>query len=262
LLHHAYVYGFDEKPSSCEPQVRQLFGAIKRAYPKLTTVATLNWSPMPVDLPVDVWVLQYQMFNATDAQPWLDAGKQQWQYHCIEPASLKYLNTFIERSAIQSRLLFWHAARQEATYGAPSGWLYYRMNKWIRKDNEIAKPLEWIKTAQGKALAPFTDFDPGSYIWGGDADIFANGDGYFIYPCPDGLPCSSMRLSNMRDGLEDWELFSQLPPAQAADLVAQLVTGPSDWIESPQLLNRVRRQAATAAMKAAAKRKDAEAKIV
>ena len=60
LLQYAYVYGFDENPQSCEPQVRQLFGAIKMAFPKLRTVATLNWSPMPVDLPVDVWVLQYE----------------------------------------------------------------------------------------------------------------------------------------------------------------------------------------------------------
>lgn len=60
ILQYAYVYGFDENPVSCEPQVRQLFGAIKASFPALRTVATLNWSPMPLDLPVDVWVLQYE----------------------------------------------------------------------------------------------------------------------------------------------------------------------------------------------------------
>lgn len=53
----AYVYGFDENPVSCEPQVRKLFGATKKAFPTLKTAAVLNWSPMPVDLPVDIWVM-------------------------------------------------------------------------------------------------------------------------------------------------------------------------------------------------------------
>ena len=44
ILGKAYVYGFDENPISCEPQVRKLFGATKAAFPKLRTAAVLNWS--------------------------------------------------------------------------------------------------------------------------------------------------------------------------------------------------------------------------
>ena len=80
-------------------------------------------SPMPTDLPVDVWILQYQEFNGADARAWHEAGKLQWQYHCIEPHSLKFLNTFTERRPIQPRLLFWLAALMQAEHGAPSGWL-------------------------------------------------------------------------------------------------------------------------------------------
>ena len=83
LLDRAYVYGFDENPQSCEPQVRKLFGAVKAKWPSLRTVATLNWPQMPVDLPVDVWVLQYQEFDEETAKPWIAAGKQQFWYHCI-----------------------------------------------------------------------------------------------------------------------------------------------------------------------------------
>jgi hypothetical protein len=87
IAERAYLYGFDECPASCEPQVRQLFGATKARWPALRTSAVLNWSPMPTDLPLDVWILQYQEFKGEDAQKWAAAGKVQWQYHCIEPHS-------------------------------------------------------------------------------------------------------------------------------------------------------------------------------
>jgi len=69
LLDRAYIYGFDENPPSCEPQVRKLFGATKAAYPGLATAAVLNWSPMPVDLPVDIWILQARVASRSISFP-------------------------------------------------------------------------------------------------------------------------------------------------------------------------------------------------
>ena len=40
---------------------RPVFGATKARWPSLRTSAVLNWSPMPTDLPLDVWILQYQI---------------------------------------------------------------------------------------------------------------------------------------------------------------------------------------------------------
>ena len=39
----SYVYGFDEVPSNCEPVLRRVFGAVKRAFPGLKTMAAINW---------------------------------------------------------------------------------------------------------------------------------------------------------------------------------------------------------------------------
>lgn len=234
LLDRAYVYGFDENPVSCEPQVRKLFGATKRAYPHLKTAAVLNWSPMPVDLPVDIWILQYAEYNETDARPWIEAGKQQWQYHCIEPNDLAALNTFIERPTYQPRLLFWLAALTKLQTGAPTGWLYYAMNLWEPCNN----PLCSTNYTERKPLiqnysSPFCEFPVGNYIWQRQHmdDIFANGDGQFLYPCADGKPCGSIRLSALRDGLEDWDgLFWNLDPAQQGiELLQEVVRSPRDW---------------------------------
>jgi hypothetical protein len=37
-----------------------------------------------------------------------------------------------------------------------------------------------------------------------------NGDGYLIYPGPEGKLLSSIRLENLRDGFQDWELLAML----------------------------------------------------
>jgi len=258
LLDHAYVYGFDECPISCEPQVRKLFGAIKAQWPSLKTSAVLNWSPMPPDLPLDVWILQYQEFVPADAEAWHKAGGLMWLYHCIEPHSLRYLNTFIERPAIQGRLLFWNAARLELTFGNPTGWLYYAVNLWKPCNSakcggaHSPKILERvsIQTTANNANVTlhdtaFTDFPPANYVWlGAYDDIFVNGDGQYYYPCEGGHPCPTLRLAAIRDGLEDWELFRHIKnKTAAAAVVAQIVRGADDWAIDPCAVESARRAA-------------------
>jgi hypothetical protein len=86
-----------------------------------------------------------------------------------------------------------------------------------------------------------------------------DGGGYFFYPGKDG-PLSSIRMEGLRDGAEDWSLFSMLGASQdgltsrAADLLTQLVTaGTPDDVDAPKLeiykddwalMERLRRQAA------------------
>lgn len=231
MLSSAYIYGFDENPVSCEPQVRKLFGATKKAFPTLRTAAVLNWSPMPVDLPVDIWILQYEEFNATDVAAWVHAGKEQWQYHCIEPNDISSLNTFIERPTFQARLMMWLSALNHLQYGAPTGWLYYAVNLWRPCDNPLCAHnyTTRVPLVQNNS-SPFVDFPVGNYIWQEKYnDIFANGDGQYLYPCEDGLPCGSVRLSALRDGLEDWELFSVVAPAVGVPLLKEMVRGARDW---------------------------------
>lgn len=233
LLSRAYVYGFDENPVSCEPQVRKLFGATKKAFPALKTAAVLNWSPMPVDLPVDIWILQYEKFDADNAKAWIAQGKVQWHYHCIEPNAVTSLNTFIERPPFQARLLLWLAASRQLRHGAPSGWLYYAVNLWRPCDNPLCTANVTNKAPLVQNMSsPFVQFPVGNYIWQPAInDIFANGDGQFVYPCEGGLPCGSVRLSALRDGLEDWDglLSVASDPAAAAQMVEQVVRGPDDW---------------------------------
>lgn len=249
LQNYSYVYGFDEVSAQCEPQLRQVFGAVKQAFPGLKTMAAINWKDVPVDLPLDVWVLQYQLFQQSESpSKWTEAKKELWLYHCIEPSGLEYLNTFVERPSVQGRLLFWLAALWEQQYGSPSGWLYYEMNLWkpcnsSKCGGALQKhPIAWLDEGAFKGTA-FTDWPEANFIWQGSLDtIFANGDGQFVYPCPDG-PCGSVRMDALRDGLEDWELFRALGPP-AVPLIQRVVQSPTIWNADPQLVQSIRAEAA------------------
>ena len=231
ILHNMFVYGFDEVGPECEQSVRNMYGAIKSRWPQLRTMATLNWLP-PTDLPLDAWVIQYEYYNPADAAKWVAAGKEQWWYHCIEPSGTMYLNTFIERPLMMARLLFWLASAHNV-----SGWLYYSSVMWHRYPSSSAVMERLNGTAK-------TDFDPANYIWLPRTDIFANGDGNFLYPGASG-PIPSVRLMNIRDGFEDAELFRKLSLEKVSEIVSPLVSSATDYTLDPLLLEKQRILAAS-----------------
>ena len=197
------------------------------------------------------WVLQYQLFDQFGpeaSRTWTEAGKDLWLYHCIEPGGPQYLNTFAERPSIQGRLLFWLAALWEIQYGRPTGWLYYEMNVWKPCNGPTCggavhkHPIAWLSEGDFRGTA-FTDWPEANFIWQGQYDtIFANGDGQFVYPCPDG-PCGSVRLDAIRDGLEDWELFRAVG-SEAVPLIKRVVQSPTKWNADPQQVLSIRAEAA------------------
>ncbi len=235
LIKYAYVYGFDERPRSFLPAMYKLYGAVKRRFPDLRTVAVVNWEP-PADLPLDVWCVIYHASNPAAEKRWLAAGKQLWWYHCIGPRD-GYMNSFIEWPAIHIRLIFWLAYQHRAT-----GYLYYLTNHWYRNQ----KPL--VRRGRG----PYCEWNARSYDE-------SDGDGSWFYPGPSG-PISSVRLENLADAVEDWELFWQLDhilsqcaaragfdaaavPRIAANIANRCVRTSRDRDENPAHLEAARREA-------------------
>ena len=75
-----------------------------------------------------------------------------------------------------------------------------------------------------------------------------NGDGTLVYPGASG-PVASLRLANIRAGIEDWELFQRLGytadmVSHAADLIRMTVVNDTTRKEDPLLLERLRREVA------------------
>jgi hypothetical protein len=68
---HRYVYGFDEMPEADNVSVYEIFGAIKKRWPEVTTMAVLDWETFPADLPLDIWVDEYVL-------PYPCGGRVRW----------------------------------------------------------------------------------------------------------------------------------------------------------------------------------------
>jgi hypothetical protein len=133
----------------------------------------------------------YPEFNER-MQAEVAGGDELWWYVCWEPG-LPYLNMYVDMTGMQNRLLFW----QQKQYNV-SGLLYWSCNYWERIKNP------WTNMATvGKS-----DFT--GQVWLSDS-VF--GDGSLLYPGSevgvDG-PCGSFRLEMIRDGIEEYEMFTML----------------------------------------------------
>jgi len=243
LYKKAYLYGFDEIGPESYSAMKDIFGAIKAKYPDLPIMTTgrdhTYGEASGIDA-VDAWVPLTPYYDVERAQKARARGKQVWWYICIVPKE-PYANWLIEYDAIDARMLM---GLQTAKY-QPDGFLYYAMMRW---------PLTKKPITDG----PYTDWPPASYN-------DCNGDGSIICAGPDG-PLATIRLENIRDGIEDNEYFWLLreeikrlrgnPSPQAAKALARaekalaigddLVKSMSGFTKSPEALLAKRRQVAEA----------------
>ena len=84
----------------------------------------------------------------------LTSPRLQHRYWCLSPRPPELLNTFVERPAIDTRLMYWLAA----LHGI-DGMLYYAVNLWynqcdVNHMNRPCKPMERIRNTA------MTDFNP------------------------------------------------------------------------------------------------------
>ncbi len=252
LFDKAYLYGFDEIGPESFSAMQDIFGEVKRRHPDLLTLTTGYDDTFGITSKVDAmdaWcplTPKYDLKRVEDARA---RGKQIWWYTCISPKE-PWANWLIEYDAIDARVLM---GLQTAKY-RPDGYLYYAMMRW---------PL----TKKPITFGPYTDWPPASF-WDN------NGDGSIICAGPHG-PLPTIRLENIRDGIEDYEYFWVLeqeiqrlkklsgPAAaqalvkaeKAMDIGTDLVGSLSNFTKSPQSVRAKRSQVAEAIVNARKVRK-------
>lgn len=202
LYSKAYVYGFDEIGPESYAAMKDVFGAIKAKYPDLMIMTTgrdhTYGEESGIDA-VDAWCPLTPHYDLERVRKARERGKQVWWYVCIEPKT-PFANWLIEYDAIDARMLM---GLQTAKY-EPDGFLYYAMMRW---------PLTKKPITDG----PYTDWPPASFL-------DCNGDGSIICAGPDG-PLATIRLENIRDGIEDYEYFWLLK--QEANRLRKLSSAPA-----------------------------------
>ncbi len=186
-----YIYGFDE--TYHEKAIKQIYGAIGKKFPGLKRAVSVGWKGHEAVIDdVDIWSMStgtyWANFHKQDEmlEKMRAKGQQFWMYLSSSSAPSRP-NVWIENALIESRSLGWILYQHDA-----DGLLYYFINIC---EHGTPKPID-------EFAGPRTPWNPRSF------QNF-NGDGHLIYAGQSG-PLSSVRLANIRDGIEDYEYLKTL----------------------------------------------------
>ena len=125
-----------------------------------------------------------------------EQGKDYWWYTCTQP-KIPYPSYHIDDNGVSSRVMFWMMKEYDI-----SGYLTWELAYYI--DGSVS-PAEEVKGMD--------NYD-NVHRWGD-----AYGDGWLVYPgAPFGIegPVPSIRLHTMRDGLEEYEMLTDIENMYAA----------------------------------------------
>ncbi len=226
LIDKAYFYGFDERGPEYRPVIKELFGFLKQRYPGVRTLTTAGFTfkhDQWRDDNVDWYCPLSSVYDLARAEMMRQAGKQVWWYVCCGPR-YPYANfSSFDYPTIEARLLFWMTFKWRV-----DGVLFWHVNHWPASASRL------------DGADPFVDW-PLPHIWG------MTGDGVLTYPGRDEL-LSSIRLENIRDGIEDYEYLALLARSvgreRAERICTRLCPSMTEFSRNPQALRLVRTRVA------------------
>ncbi len=228
--------------------VREKAVSIRRQWPKLRIMVGGSKPREELIGYVDVWDpitfggLTYN-FDPESARQAVERGEEVFWYTCVGPRA-PFANIYNDHPLTAIRALWWQAWK----YGI-TGFEYWWFNWW--RPN-----LALSRGSQPWPLGNRAKWDSRSYDW-------ANGDGLLVYPGPNGRPLASLRLSILRDAIEDWEVLFLLQRAvekanaepsgiptslirDATELLrvpAEITADLTHWSEDPQIYLAYRHRA-------------------
>ena len=216
----AYAYMLDE-PNLREnyEQVLVLGRLVHEAVPQLKCLVVEQTYPQDpswpdIDPAVDIWCPLWSFIDRDSISDKLAHGDEVWSYTALVQRSPRYHPQYERVKDLDPP--YWHIDRPL---------LVYRVPTWINYQYGITGLLYWSTVTA--VIEPW--FNP----------AFAhprhyNGGGFLFYP---GVPCgidgpvASMRVKNLRDGMEDYEylaLLEQRAGAKAAKEIVDIVA-PNWW---------------------------------
>lgn len=182
-------------------------------------------------------------FDPESTKAAVERGEEMFWYTCVGPRA-PYANVYNDHPLTATRALWWQAWKYEVT-----GFEYWWFNYW-RPNIALSKGVPpWPASSQ-------REWNSRSFKW-------SNGDGVLVYPGPEGRALPSIRLSVMRDAIEDWEILFMLrrsvelarklnqpdaarwiEPAEALlDVPEEITTSLTEWNQEPEVYFKARREA-------------------
>ncbi len=239
----AYHYMLDE-PNTAEAyeRVRQLGALVKEAEPRIRRLVVEqpylqnpDWGSL--DDAIDIWCPLFSFIHELSVQKMIAAGDAVWSYSALVQSAPGY-----------------HPDYESVKNDNPPYWqidfpiLSYRIAPWLNYRYGVTGLLYWSTVYwQSPKRNPWDD--PGFRVC-------FNGDGFLFYPGEDaGIegPIASIRLKNLRDGMEDYEYFVLLSQRggeeTANDIVRQSVPTWGSWDSDPMRILERRKQLAAEILK-------------
>ena len=246
----AYLYMFDEplKPENYE-QVRRLGAFVGKVEPRLRRLVIEQPYPRhpnsgTLDGSLDIWCSLFGYIDEASIQRVLQAGDEVWLYTALVQSIPKFHPNYETFKA--DKPPYQDAVNVER----PPYWeidfplLSYRIAPWLNQRYGTTGLLYWSTCYWGSS-PPRNPWDNPTH---GD---HWNGEGMLFYPGTDaGIdgPIASVRLKNLRDGMEDYEYFVLLKNRGGEDIVKEIVKDAvptwGSWDQDTQRLLERRRKIA------------------
>ena len=245
----AYIYMLDE-PNLREnyEQVLVLGRLVHEAAPQLKCLVVEQTYPQnpswpDIDPAVDIWCPLWSFIDEKTINEKISHGDEVWSYTALVQRSPRYHPEYEKVKGLDPP--YWHLDRPLTVYRVPT---------WINRRYNITGLLYW--TTITKVIEPW--LNPAFSHYG----IHFNGGGFLFYP---GTPCGidgpvcSMRMKNLRDGMEDYEYFAILEKLAGKEIVKKIVNtvAPSWWdfSKEPEKFLAAREELADEIMKRQKERK-------
>jgi len=217
----AYLYMLDE-PNLREnyEQVLVLGGLVHEAVPELkclvveqTYLQDPSWPD--IDPAVDIWCPLWAFIDEKTIDEKIAHGDEVWSYTALVQMAPRYHPEYDKEKGLDPP--YWHIDRPLTVYRVPT---------WINRRYNITGLLYW--TTITTVIEPW--LNPAFSHYG----IHFNGGGFLFYPgTPCGIdgPIASIRVKNLRDGMEDYEYFAILEKLAGKEIVEKIVNtvAPNWW---------------------------------
>ena len=230
MLNDAVVLLADEPPDSSIDVCRDNAAFFKEHFPEVkiwvATRPSSDWAEFTDVFDVvtahSTDIYKHHSHEAEAVRLWRGAkpypAGEYWWFHSVEPYS-PYVNVRLDNLPIEARICGW----QSALYGV-DGYEYFWIADW--SGNVDSRQVPWPKRGD---------------VWNSGM----SGAGTLCYPDPKMNPMPSLRLVNLRDGLEDWALIEMLGlsrshPARRR-ITAPVTSDLATFTTDPEVLLRARR---------------------
>jgi hypothetical protein len=242
----AYLYLIDE-PNSVKDYMQVITLAkvaddaapnLKRLVVEQTYKHDPDWPDL--DSSIDIWCPLFGFIDRKTIQEKIQNGDEVWSYTALVQPAPSYHPDYDEFKDKDPP--YWHIDQPL---------IMYRIPLWINRQYDINGLLYWTTAGWYNAEGPWLNPSMAHF---GNAEARAeyfNGGGLLFYPGKDAGfdgPVTSIRLKNIREGLEDYEYFAILDKNGEEEFVREMVNAVSpewwDFTRNPETLLKVREELA------------------